>query len=71
MMLAIQDSQLAHSALQLRVGSISVDILFEGTEAGIASQEKFVSTLGSISGIVRRRSGPPGSSCGRRRAQTS
>ncbi len=45
LMLAIQDSQLAHSALQLRVGSISVDILFEGTEAGIASQVAFVSTL--------------------------
>jgi glycolate oxidase FAD binding subunit len=46
LMLAIQDSQLAHSALQLRVGTIAVDVLFEGTVAGIASQQKFVSTLG-------------------------
>jgi glycolate oxidase FAD binding subunit len=48
LMLAIQNSQLEHSALQLRVGSISVDILFEGTEAGIASQQKFISTLAAF-----------------------
>ena len=46
LILAIQDSRMEHSALQLRVGSISVDILFEGTEAGIASQQAFVNTLG-------------------------
>ncbi len=45
-MLAIQDSQLAHTALQLRTHpAIAVDILFEGTEAGIAAQESFVRTL--------------------------
>lgn len=45
LMLAIQDSQLAHSALQFRSNTLDVDILFEGTEAGIAAQRKFVSTL--------------------------
>lgn len=40
--LAVQDSQLAHTALQVRVAHDAepkVDILFEGTEAGIAAQE--------------------------------
>jgi glycolate oxidase FAD binding subunit len=46
LMLAIQDSQLAHSALQVRTSALEVDILLEGTEAGIAAQQKFVSTLG-------------------------
>jgi len=45
LMLAIQDSQLAHTSLQLRVGAIQVDMLLEGTEAGIAAQEKFATTL--------------------------
>ncbi len=45
LMLAIQDSQLAHSALQFRTSTLDVDILFEGTEAGIAAQRKFVCTL--------------------------
>jgi len=63
LMLAIQDSQLAHSALQVRLGEpqadamgyiapsrqggavTGVDILFEGTEAGIAAQQKVVSTM--------------------------
>lgn len=44
-MLAIQDSQLAHSALQLRTASMEVDILFEGTPAGIAAQRTFVSGI--------------------------
>lgn len=48
LMLAIQDSQLAHSALQLRTNSLEVDILFEGTQAGIAAQRTFVSTLASF-----------------------
>lgn len=39
LMLAIQDSQLAHSALQLRTAAGSVDVLLEGTEAGIQAQE--------------------------------
>jgi len=40
--LALQDSQLAHTALQARIAQDAeplVDILFEGTEAGIAEQE--------------------------------
>lgn len=40
LMLQIQDSQLAHSALQLRTVPLEVDILLEGTEAGIAAQQK-------------------------------
>lgn len=42
LILAIQDSKLAHSALQARAAQDAepvVDILFEGTEAGIAAQE--------------------------------
>jgi len=42
LILAIQDSRLAHTALQARVAQDAepvVDILFEGTEAGIAAQE--------------------------------
>jgi glycolate oxidase FAD binding subunit len=42
LILAIQDSKLAHTALQARVAQDAepaVDILFEGTEAGIAAQE--------------------------------
>ncbi len=40
--LAVQDSQLAHTALQARIAEAAepvVDVLFEGTEAGIAAQE--------------------------------
>jgi glycolate oxidase FAD binding subunit len=40
--LAVQDSKLAHTSLQARVAQDSepaIDILFEGTEAGIAAQE--------------------------------
>jgi glycolate oxidase FAD binding subunit len=42
---AIQNSQLAHSALQMRLASGSapeIDVLIEGTEAGIAAQESRV-----------------------------
>jgi glycolate oxidase FAD binding subunit len=42
LILAVQDSKLAHTALQARVAQDAepvVDILFEGTEAGIAAQE--------------------------------
>ncbi|MGB9466150.1 MAG: FAD-binding oxidoreductase, partial [Candidatus Acidiferrum sp.] len=42
LILAVQDSQLAHTALQTRVAQDAepvVDILLEGTEAGIAAQE--------------------------------
>jgi glycolate oxidase FAD binding subunit len=41
LLLAVQDSQLAHSALQLRYAqneSPELDILFEATEAGLAAQ---------------------------------
>jgi glycolate oxidase FAD binding subunit len=49
MMLAIQNSQLAHSALQLRTATeITVDILLEGTEAGIAAQQRTVSAMGGF-----------------------
>jgi glycolate oxidase FAD binding subunit len=42
LVLALQDSKLAHTALQTRIAQDSepvVDILFEGTETGIAAQE--------------------------------
>jgi glycolate oxidase FAD binding subunit len=42
LILAVQDSKLAHTALQARIAQEAepvVDILFEGTEAGIAAQE--------------------------------
>jgi glycolate oxidase FAD binding subunit len=42
LILAVQDSRLAHTALQARIAEDAepvVDILFEGTEAGIAAQE--------------------------------
>ncbi|MGB2624878.1 MAG: FAD-binding oxidoreductase [Candidatus Acidiferrum sp.] len=42
LLLAVQDSQLAHTALQARISQNAdpfVDILFEGTEGGIAAQE--------------------------------
>jgi glycolate oxidase FAD binding subunit len=45
---AIQNSQLAHSALQVRFTSGArpqVDVLLEGTEAGIAAQEAVVRNL--------------------------
>jgi glycolate oxidase FAD binding subunit len=46
LMLAIQGSRLAHAALQARLGETSmVDVLLEGTEAGIASQEAKIREL--------------------------
>ena len=42
LILAVQDSKLAHTALQARIAQDAepvVDILFEGTEAGIVAQE--------------------------------
>ena len=42
LLLAVQDSKLAHTSLQARLAQDAepvVDILFEGTEAGIAAQE--------------------------------
>jgi len=46
--LEIQDSQLAHSALQVRFGTDTppeADILFEGTQAGLAAQETHLKKL--------------------------
>jgi glycolate oxidase FAD binding subunit len=46
--LAVQDSKLAHTALQARIAQDTepvVDILFEGTEAGIGAQEAQVREL--------------------------
>jgi len=46
--LAIQNSQLAHTALQIRrpsLGSLEVDILFEGRAAGLQAQEKQLQAL--------------------------
>jgi glycolate oxidase FAD binding subunit len=52
LILAVQDSQLAHTALQTRVAQDAepvVDILFEGTEAGIAAQEiQLLAIVGSV-----------------------
>jgi len=51
--LAIQDSQLAHTALQIRYAAgepPSADILFEATEAGLAAQE---SQLRKLLGATR------------------
>jgi glycolate dehydrogenase FAD-binding subunit len=47
-LLAIQDSQLAHVALQARFSAESIpsiDILFEGTEAGLGAQSAHLRTL--------------------------
>ncbi|HXJ06790.1 MAG TPA: FAD-binding oxidoreductase [Candidatus Acidoferrum sp.] len=52
LILALQDSQLAHTALQTRIAQDAepvVDTLFEGTEAGIAAQQ---SQLQAIAGSV-------------------
>ncbi len=46
LMLAIQGSRLAHTAMQTRLGETSsVDVLLEGTEAGIGSQEAVIRGL--------------------------
>ncbi|MHB8502549.1 MAG: FAD-binding oxidoreductase [Candidatus Acidiferrales bacterium] len=52
LILAVQDSQLAHTSLQARIAQNAgpvVDVLFEGTEAGIAEQE---TQLRAIAGAV-------------------
>jgi glycolate oxidase FAD binding subunit len=46
--LSVQDSKLAHTSLQVRIAAGSapiVDILFEGTEAGLADQESQLRAL--------------------------
>jgi glycolate dehydrogenase FAD-binding subunit len=48
LLLAVQDSQLAHSALQVRFNEHAkpeVDILFEGTQAGLEAQAEKVKTI--------------------------
>jgi glycolate oxidase FAD binding subunit len=45
LMLRIQDSQLAHSALQFRSDAGAVDVLLEGPEAGIAAQQSALSNM--------------------------
>jgi glycolate oxidase FAD binding subunit len=49
LMLAVQDSKLAHSALQIRCGGNAqpqVDVLFEATQAGLAAQTAQLRSLG-------------------------
>ena len=55
--LAIQDAKLAHTALQIRgdsEGRFAADILFEGTEAGLAAEESQLLTL--VGGSALRQS---------------
>src|SRR5271163_930778 len=54
LLFAIQDSKLAHTSLQARFAhdaEPSVDILFEGTEAGIAAQESQLRALAAESSV--------------------
>jgi glycolate oxidase FAD binding subunit len=58
--LAIQDSKLAHTALQVRgesAGQILADILFEATEAGLAAQESQLRTLLRESAVQKSEKG--------------
>jgi glycolate oxidase FAD binding subunit len=60
LMLAIQDSQLAHIALQARLTAgedAEIDVLFEGTPAGLAAQE---GALRKLARNVQVSSGAPG-----------
>ncbi|MGC1485930.1 MAG: FAD-binding oxidoreductase [Candidatus Acidiferrum sp.] len=55
LILAVQDSQLAHTALQARIAQDAepvLDILFEGTEAGIAAQEAQLRAIAGSSSVV-------------------
>jgi glycolate oxidase FAD binding subunit len=55
LVLAVQDSKLAHTALQARIAQDAqpvVDILFEGTEAGIAAQESQLQELARPSPVA-------------------
>jgi glycolate oxidase FAD binding subunit len=52
---AIQDSKLAHTALQARFENDAgplVDILFEGTEAGLSAQEAHLKELAGTAGVT-------------------
>src|SRR5208282_1335246 len=55
LILAIQDSKLAHTALQARIAQDAepiIDILFEGTEAGIAAQEVQLRAIAGSSSVL-------------------
>jgi glycolate oxidase FAD binding subunit len=55
LVLAVQDSKLAHSALQIRCGEEpqpQVDVLFEGTQAGLAAQTDQLKSLAGNRGFV-------------------
>lgn len=56
LLLALEDSQLAHSALQIRCIEDSpepqIDVLFEGSEAGIAAQAEAFKTIVAPAPIV-------------------
>jgi glycolate oxidase FAD binding subunit len=55
LILAVQDSRLAHTSLQARIAQDAepvVDILFEGTEAGIAAQESQLRELARPSPVA-------------------
>lgn len=61
---AMQDSNLAHTSLQVRAeheAAPIVDILFEGTEAGIAAQEAQFGALASAAGVGGSASEAPAS----------
>lgn len=52
---AVQDSKLAHTALQARFGSSvvpAVDILFEGTEAGLKAQDTHLRGLAETASVT-------------------
>ena len=54
LLLAVQDSKLAHASLQARFTQAAepvVDILFEGTDAGIAAQESQLRELAGASSV--------------------
>ncbi len=55
LILAFQDSKLAHTSLQTKVGADSppvIDILFEGTETGISAQETHLRKIGGHVPVV-------------------
>ena len=55
-LLAVQDSQLAHSALQARIAQDVepvMDILFEGTEAGIDAQEAQLRAIARAASVLQ------------------
>jgi glycolate oxidase FAD binding subunit len=54
LILAIQDSKLAHTAMQARISAetpAEIDVLFEGTEAGLAAQQTQIRKLVAQAGV--------------------